>query len=208
MKERPIIFSTSMVQAILEGRKTHTRRIVKPQPDPDGEGAEFMPVAPVLDWEQIYNDIWKPWHWETSEGESISKFCPYGMVGDVLWVRETWMRYKGEFLFKANEPDAEKIKGWKPSIHMPKEARRLFLKIQKIVVQKVKEISEDDAIKEGVELIYPEENLWKNYLQPYPLKDSAKQSFISLWHSIHKSDPVYLPKEWVWVIDFSILKIL
>lgn len=93
MKHIPILFSTPMVQAILDGRKIMTRRIVKPQPDPEGDGIDYMPLAPSLYWEEYYNEEWKPFHWETSEGESIASFCPYGQPGDVLYVRETHFRY-------------------------------------------------------------------------------------------------------------------
>ena len=85
MKEIPILFSTPMVQAILAGRKTMTRRIIKPQP---GTDVSYMANEP-LDWV----GQWYPWKWDTEEGETIQKNCPYGQPGDLLWVRETFRKY-------------------------------------------------------------------------------------------------------------------
>lgn len=105
-KEIPVIFSTDMVQAILAGRKTMTRRVVKPQPDPEGE-ITFMQNAP-LDWQ----GEWHPWKWDTEQGESISKDCPYGKVGDILFVRESWKMAMWDFNdseLTIEYADAEKI---------------------------------------------------------------------------------------------------
>lgn len=83
---KPILFSTAMVQAILEGRKTMTRRVIDPQPDPDSEPS----LAPrILGLE----DNWDKWFWDTAEGERIYKSCPYGEPGGILWVREMWQPY-------------------------------------------------------------------------------------------------------------------
>lgn len=148
-KEIPILFSTDMVQAILDGRKTMTRLAIKPQPDQEGS-VSFM-ANPPLDWQ----GEWYPWKWETSEGESISKHCPYGQPGDILWVRESWNMGtkkelapddqwmqrndgipKGEWVWvyragtvRNNHPEHPEWgkKLWKPSIHMPKSACRIWL---------------------------------------------------------------------------------
>lgn len=161
-KYRPILFSTPMVQAILEGRKTQTRRVIKPQP-----------VS--IDFYEDRN-VWYP---------EVSK-CPYN-VGDVLWVRETFTEVQGiKFLYKANsEHQAMK---WKPSIFMPKEACRIFLKVKLIRVERLQDISEEDAIAEGVVLI---SNLHgRNNYKRYDMKDkfgtfNPIYSFLTLWEFIN-----------------------
>lgn len=141
MKFIPILFSTPMVQAILDGRKTQTRRVVKPQPNESG--ISYM-KNPPLNWEQVYKTEWKPWKLETEEGETIALNCPYGNPGDILWVRETYYAYgwwvkngktksgkqkwkfvdfteidtEGNYYYEDNKPEkiekgrAERIMGW------------------------------------------------------------------------------------------------
>jgi hypothetical protein len=196
-KEIPILFSTPMVQAILEGRKTQTRRIIKPQP---ADEPTFMPNAP-LDW----HDEWKPWKWETHEGESISKHCRYGELGDLLWVRESWFwegdtSYKdiqpiGTFWYKADDKgDGFSPARWKPSIHMPKEAARIWLKITNVKAQLLQNITEEDAKAEGVET-----------LGLYPGYDiSARGKFNGLWSLINGNESWDL-NPWVWVVSFKVL---
>jgi hypothetical protein len=142
MKEHPIIFSSEMVRAILEGRKTMTRRIIKPQPC---EG----------DWlRKFHLEKW------------ISE-CPFGQTGDHLWVREThdvvFAGYKDgrgrQIIYRATNPDWPY--GWTPSIHMPRWASRITLEITNIRVERVQEITTEDSIKEGV-TIYPyEDAAWR-----------------------------------------------
>jgi len=126
MTERPILFSGPMIRAILDGTKTQTRRIVKPQPSRD-----LLP------------------------GEWIPPKCPYGIVGDRLWTRETWCRYGSAYLYRADQeqftPISDRIGGsWKPSIHMPRGASRITLDIVGIRIERLGEISEADALSEGV----------------------------------------------------------
>lgn len=234
MKHIPILFSTPMVQAILDGRKTMTRRIVKPQPDPESDGIEYIPVAPSLDWEQHYNEIWKPFHWETSEGESISSFCPYGQPGDVLWVREsfisgcemedgyfkhdehgntitkTWYKADGDLnQWYTGDSDfpVENIP-WKPSIHMPKSACRIFLEVASVRVERLQDISIDDAVKEGIEPIthppYNDVKKWgwrfKDYIGNSVCLPVA--SFQTLWQSIN-GPASWDANPWVWVVEFK-----
>ena len=142
MKERPILFSTEMVKAILQGRKTQTRRIVKPQPI--GKVTYFK------------GEIW------TDEPDVITSRtikCPYGQPNDRLWVRETWARESFpngttarsvETLYLAN---GDKAVRWKPSIHMPKAAARIWLEVVSVRVERLNDISEKDAIAEGIELL-------------------------------------------------------
>lgn len=139
IKEIPILFSTPMVQAILAGRKTMTRRIIKPQP---GTDVSYMANEP-LDW----IGQWYPWKWDTEEGESISKHCPFGQIGDLLWVREAWANcynlltnpFETFFLYKAD--GTANVHRWKPSIHMPKAAARIWLEVTNIRVERLQDIS-------------------------------------------------------------------
>lgn len=209
MKHTPILFSTPMVEAILEGRKTMTRRTLKKQPNENG--VSFM-KNPPLDWEQVYKEQWKPWKIETEEGESISLNCPYGQIGDVLWVRETWQPNSTPtgwpFHYKAkndtfNQPENEK---WKPSIFMPKAACRIFLEITDVRVERLQDITEHDAVAEGVEKV-GNIFLWtyKNYLlksSRYDRQYSALESFQTLWQSINGKDS-WEANPFVWVVEFK-----
>jgi len=183
-KHHPIIFSTPMVQAILEGRKTQTRRTVKfPLTHPEyllsiGENNEPPPVS----------------------------FCKYGSVGDILWVRETWRHiHEGHYQWKASYPNKEgqaERQGWKPSIHMPKKACRLFLKITNIRVERLQDINEHDAESEGIELV--EHNCFKNYddSNPYQFIQDPIGSFRSLWQKINGLES-WAANPWVWAISFE-----
>jgi hypothetical protein len=213
MNWHPILYSTPMVQAILQGRKTMTRRIMKIQPNEDG--VSYMKNAP-LDWEQIYNDVWKPWKLETDEGEALSVLCPYGCPGDILWVRERFELFdrgtddNGFDGYLRYVADQKEIR-WpshplspciKPSIHMPKAACRLFLKIKSIKVERLHDISQADAIAEGVERLYNTTSLvYKNYMFKDDVVD-AKNSFKSLWQKINGIES-WQQNPWVWVIKFE-----
>lgn len=215
LKERPILFSTEMVQAILAGRKTQTRRILKVtnplvnqvigfsnEPDtmwPADYGFGVLMATPWLNYEAIK--------------------CPYGAIGDTLWVRETWAkngvlpledRTDAKYIYKAERSEVDgKVKyaaQWKPSIHMPKEACRLRLTIKDIRVERVQDISQHDAIKEGVECDADGKGYYLDYMN---LADgygcSPKYSFQSLWHKINGEESWYA-NVWVWVIEFEIKK--
>lgn len=203
MKEYPIIFSTPMVQAILEGRKTMTRRVIKPQPNESG--ISYMKNAP-LNWEEMYREDWCPWKWENEEGEIISKFSPYGQPGDMLWVRETYLYTGSQIVFRADEdPENKWLCKWNSPIFMPKAAARLWLEIVNVRVQRLEDITEEDAVKEGVESInvndhpYKFKNYHTNKFKCY----SAKHSFASLWVEINGLKKyAENPNPWVWVIEF------
>lgn len=194
MKEYPIIFSSEMVKAILEDRKSVTRRVVKPQPDENG--VSYMKNAP-LDWESIFREPWSPWKWDTEEGESISKNCPYGEPGDVLWVRETWFNDAdfGEppiYIFKAgNENYPRGSSPWKPSIHMPRTAARIFLKVTDVRVERIQDITKDDIKAEGIQL-GADNGAWNGW----------HDRFQSLWEKINGPGSWH-NNPWVWVIEFE-----
>ena len=150
--EKPILFSTPMVQAILSGSKTLTRRVMKPQP-------LFYTGRKYI----VPDDAPKKWH--DCDDIFAAGLCPYGRTGDVLWVRETWCMewvdpdgFTGKYLYKADgieviHVDDPEKSPWRPSIHMPREAARIFLKVKSVSVGRLQDISEEDAVAEGVRKI-------------------------------------------------------
>lgn len=202
MNTKPILFSTEMVQAILAGSKTQTRRVLKPQPK---EG--FTP--------RIYKGNDEKWYLESRKSNTELEFINWNVPqkGTIIWVRETWSYGSDSlpFIYKSgypnnipyhfeNIPDISKIK-WKPSIHMPKEAARIFLKIIDVRVERLQDISEYDAICEGIELL-ESTNLYKDYEDRHNSLNHARISFASLWNSIN-SELTWKSNPWVWVIDFE-----
>lgn len=195
MRFIPILFSTEMVQAILDGRKTQTRRVVK------SNGVIHTARKIVFEDE----------NWQGESGRKIK--CPYGQPGDVLWLRETWSDCTDRPdcpAYKAGKDGWEAFHGdlkWKPSIHMPKAACRLFLRVKSVRVERLQKISEKDAKAEGV-LEY-EDGTFKNYFKTKGLRAVdgvecllAKGSFQSLWSSINGLDSWNI-NPWVWVIEFE-----
>jgi hypothetical protein len=206
MKEHPILFNAEMVRAILDGRKTQTRRLVKPQP---------LWVA----------DPSVPFSTPDADPRGIIK-SPFGTIGDRLWVRETWglMSYHDptywcggsiegvpesdlrlEFLVEhqANWKISNESAYWRPSIHMPRWASRIDLEITAVRVERVQDITEEDAIKEGCEM---NGNIPK--LQPHDVVgwvgwDSATEWFSEIWDSIYGN---WDANPWVWVYEFRRVK--
>lgn len=181
MKERPILFSGPMVRAILDGRKTQTRRAVK---TPIWTGRDDPnPAAP-----NRYGDV------------ATIKPCPYGQPGDRLWVRETFAPLVGgpfapdnPIMYKATVEKPE-IWSWKPSIFMPRWASRITLEITGIRIQRVQEISCDDCRAEGCGT---EEIPWcgDGYTR-HPWVDTYRR----LWNDINADS--WGDNPWVWVIEF------
>ena len=188
MKERPILMSGAMVRAILDGSKTQTRRIVKPQPEHG-----IIPCA------------WVDTLWAELDAKGGCR-ChmapvrfPYGAPGDRLWVRETFAHHFGELRYRADEsPDSYYYgaKGWKPSIFMPRALSRITLEITGVRVERVQDISEDDAWAEGVEppMLHPDD--------PGNL-DVARATFAALWDSINAARAPWESNPWVWVVEFK-----
>jgi hypothetical protein len=193
-KERPMLFSTEMVKAILDDRKTQTRRICKRQPTPHTAYNSYKDgTFNICGADYDSNDI----------------KCPYGSVGDVLWVRETWLNVNAideepGYVFKADNPNWMMASGehWKPSIHMPKKAARIWLEITNIRVERLHEITELDAMKEGILRDPLSVTKYHNYLDESFPTYSAKHSFKSLWVSIN-GDESWLDNPWVWVVEFK-----
>jgi DNA-directed RNA polymerase subunit H (RpoH/RPB5) len=216
MKHRPILFSTAMVQAILDGRKTQTRRVVKPQPYTVRKGKAWQKDYVTVWSDDFFEIVTTDKHPET--GQQIVKpiKCPYGQAGDVLWVRETWahtsqLNINSEdvnygYVYKADGQPWEDYEGWRwrPSIHMPREAARLFLRITNVRVERLQEISEEDAINEGVERKHGNalEIQWKCYGNDNAAFFSPSYSFRTLWQSINGPES-WEANPWVWVVEFE-----
>lgn len=173
MKERPIIFSTPMVQAILDGRKTMTRRICRYQHWSFSERID-------LNVNHIYQ-----------KGDRNFS-CPYGVPGDQLWVKETFENELGQINYKANNPEVEHntaytiLTKWKPSIFMPRTASRIQLLIKSIRVESLLDISNEDCIKEGYVREFTRPKFW----------------FFHLWNEIYGLGSLE-KNPWVWVIEFE-----
>jgi hypothetical protein len=209
-KFHPILFSTPMVQALLDGRKTQTRRIVKLQPDSSQKVGISKGVT--LDGTFLLQLVYS-----NDDFSGIDFIFPKYKAGDVLWVRETFGELISfdQYCYKADSINPEVDKpyfGWKPSIFMPKPACRIFLKIKSIRVERLQEISESDAIAEGIiEILpqmYPQYREWKNYLNPdnpHGYKSDYNNpinSFKSLWQSINGKDS-WNVNPFVWVYEFE-----
>ena len=201
MREKPILFSTPMVQALLNNSKTQTRRVIK---DKDiinsfDIGVDGKPIAYI---DQATGDSHKP-----------QDICPY-KVGMTLWVRETWSKsINGEYVYRTNYGTTEDDSfppstfKWRPSIHMPREAARIFLKVTGARVERVQDITEEDAIAEGIEsFAITDATLRPTRHKVYgnTCKDTAREAFAGLW------DGIYLEKmsgwydnPWVWVVEFE-----
>lgn len=131
---KPCLFNTDMVRAILAGRKTVTRRVVKPQPE-----ARLVPGEKDC---YIYRGI-------PCGLDGMTNFAPY-RPGDILYVRETWNRLLGEWIYKANQKPGFKNPGkWRPSIHMPREAARIFLRVTDVRVERLQDITPEQIDAEG-----------------------------------------------------------
>jgi len=202
MKEIPILFSTPMVQAILEGRKTMTRRIINPQPDDSGLwNDDLYPCS-------LDSDL-KGWNGTVDEtGESKEFNCRYGKPGDVLWVRETFGIYLGAFLFRAGYNGIFKGIKWKPSIHMPKDYARIWLQVEEIRVERLEQISSNDARAEGIKFSMSPIGFcgWDYQTGGYNVMTTPVTSFMTLWRSVHGIERYEKTgNPWVWVIKFKVL---
>ncbi|EOC0011700.1 hypothetical protein ACI0X9_003387 [Cronobacter turicensis] len=220
MKERPIIFNGEMIRAILNGHKIQTRRIMKPQPSSCTQGGFWWPsdkhhtMLHVEKALQNSEGIWKG-----IAGDA----CPFGTVGDRLWVRETWARYNidkdsYDMAYRATTPhDWPKEGRWRPSIHMPRWASRILLEITDVRVERLNSISHEDAEREGIHTeVWDQTVVAKNYAaedqifqfwsedMPHyvEMNELFRASFRSLWQSIYGAES-WQANPWVWVIEFK-----
>jgi len=203
MKERPILFSAPMVRAILEGRKTQTRRAVNGVADPDeievlgDSGEAFMHSGAC----ESFCDY--------ACGGAVLK-CPYGIPGDRLWVKETFWKHKQTSFVRHADcaSDASwKETGWRkvPSIHMPRWASRITLEIADVRVERLQDISEADAVAEGVRQMRDGSGCWVGregpgkWVTPWA---AAREAFCDIWESINGKGS-WDANPWVWVIEFK-----
>ena len=228
MKERPIIFSGDMVRAILDGRKTQTRRIVKPARERSGSGCELAPC-------EIAGEI--------NSGDYT--LCPYGKPGDRLWVRETWRPHAPEMCgidnssinyraddyhwllqtkeeadlwLEARRPEEQwpqmLVPKWRPSIHMPRWASRLALEVTGVRVERVQDISDSDATAEGLQIFNEDGNLYYSGLESDPETwftnlaawhcDDPIAAYRDLWERINGPGS-WERNDWVWVVEFKVI---
>jgi hypothetical protein len=229
MKERPILFSGAMVRALLDGRKTQTRRIVKPQPDfetaRNALGGDTSRATVAYDGTMGGIGLKRG----TAIGYVFPNIhCPHGKPGDRLWVRETWAQPTtldpGPTVYRADYPacvpagfesvpPAESIT-WKPSIHMPRALSRITLEVTGVRVERLQSISEADAIAEGVDRLAPYSIYWRDYqthtfgpnCDDYTCLD-AHESYRSLWDSLNAARGYgWDVNPWVWVVEFKRIK--
>lgn len=192
MKSTPILFTPENAQKVHAGTKTQTRRILKPQPTGDVEWFGELRTSNPKD-----DGLWSPWKgdpkdmdcWEQAEGPSFK--CPYGTIGDRLWVREAFISMNGYRFYRGEcLPGRDHIMKYKPSIHMPKAYCRTFLELTAVRVERLHDITETDAIAEGCVDAYG--------------PDFHVGAFRKLWESnkIHKPGSWDL-NPWVWVLSFK-----
>ncbi len=205
MKERPILFSAPMIRAILDGRKSQTRRAMKPQPDAVHDGEPY----------------WFIGGYRTRMDANNPLVCPYGFPGSRLWVRETCraeelpsgldgVRYLADDCFIPIENTEAASDAWLslaaygqrigghhkcrnvPSIHMPRWASRITLEITGIRVEQLQDISEADAMAEGIDPKFPQDEQWAN---------AARMRFADIWESINGQGS-WDTNPLVWVVEF------
>ena len=230
MKETGLMFKAPLVRAILSGSKTQTRRLVKPQP---------------------IVDAYECWTWSPHRAqglhhgqggslrdlsETLSRYSPYGVPGDALWVREAWRLHerfsdvarivysasKNQSWTEAHEdypvhlagPMAPSV-GFKPSIHMPRWASRLRLQITDVRVERLQDISEADALAEGVEMetadppFYYVPGIWPHSITAVGVEEfgripHAVRSYAKLWEHINGKGS-WDANPWVWAVSFEVV---
>jgi len=231
MSEKPILFSAPMVRAILDGRKTQTRRVMKPQPDAVHDGEPYWFIGGYRAWiyRGNYSDVLR-------KGGNVLP-CPYGKLGDRLYVRETW-RYRDwtedgepEIEYRADsgsrlvcgheippewgdrlsdiwaglsDPSNYAIdqraadRRWRPAIHMPRWASRITLEITGIRVERLQDISEADAIAEGVQVDSVGHAIREGDDVAW---GGARAAYAELWESINGTGS-WAADPCVWVVEF------
>jgi len=213
VKERPILFSGPMVRALLAGRKTQTRRVVKGVPSWDHYGKDIM------DWglsgiHQFENDLDGTDRWAVDVQTDVDDYsrtlirCPYGKPGDRLYVRETWKPHSlfadmkprdvpfSRIFYRADDAYAPSNTPWKPGIHQPRWASRLVLEITEVRVERLNDCSEDDARAEGTQeptLVPIIGACW-----------SERDAYAKLWEAINGAGS-WSANPWVWAVSFRVL---
>lgn len=225
VRERPILFSGAMVRALLDARKTVTRRVVKITHRTPGLAAALLPPAGIAPRPHV-----------------AAELCPYGQPGDRLWVREGWgyepwtEESERRVLYRASTVDGDRTMRWRPSIHMPRWASRITLEITEVRVERVQDISEEDAVAEGIEEFGTVQRSWisgstalgalagimganpalsrRGFLASLVAsgaialgadgkaeRATPRAAFGHLWESIHGAG-AWERNDWVWVVRF------
>ncbi len=225
MKDRPILFSGAMVRAVLDGTKTQTRRIVKPHPAPNHphDGGTVWVLQ-----DGLHVPMGSVGHLSVREKQGLR--CPYGQPGDRLWVRESWAevprhepqtdedqpyREDGRIVVYAADPHWEgsrqflcadgvlrwaRPERWRPSIHMPRWASRITLEITGVRVERLQDISDADAVAEGL--------TERNGLYATPdcvWQIDPRKAYRDLWEQINGPGS-WDANPWVWAVDFKRLE--
>jgi hypothetical protein len=212
MKERPILMSAPMVRAILAGRKTQTRRLVTV---PWRGSQRTLPYEPywidtdgVLQFCDETGD-YRPW---------VDCVAPYGKPGERLWVKETFREVFGETRYRASIAELHG-ETWKPSIFMPRKLSRITLEVTDVRVQRVQDISEEDAKAEGLSPITKDGHLIKWGIPDrdglpgtdndgWPWQEwerDPRKAFAKLWDKINGKRAPWSESPWVWVVSFRVL---
>lgn len=225
MKCVPMIFNGEMIEALVEGRKTVTRRIMKPQPTDSGNGYMWWPSNICQTMVNI-DKIIRGGFWDGA----ASDICPLASVGDLIWVRETWgvvshsfdedgnmvewapdrpalpvreLKYgngyhTGSVIYRVDGETRwcndfeEEISSWNPSIHMPRCASRLTLKVTDVRIEQVQSITEEQSIKEGMLPAFP-----SSLIMPY------RTAFMDVWDDIYGN---WTDNPYAWVIEFDLIR--
>ena len=205
MKERPILFSAPMVRAILDGRKTMTRRVIKKQP------LDILPMNVPNQWCALDE-------WGEDGNKGSIRACRFGVPGDQLWVRETfgifdragneraiaykadgddgpatWVEVPKDKYFKDDYFPADER--WRPSIHMPRWASRITLEITEVRVERLQEISVEDCQREGISDSAMGGKVQEGYV--------PQTAFSDLWDSINGKRAPWASNPWVWALTFK-----
>ena len=210
MAIKPILFNTEMVRAIIDGRKTCTRRIVRPPYFVDGDENDkrsLITLRTATKNSSLYRQI----------GQMPYPDAPYRMC-DILYVRETWCKGLARYIYRADYSDTEKFyrngkeieMKWHPSIHMPKEAARIWLKVTDVRVERLHDITEDGALREGAQGIKCDHVAMESgctdcmntgWIEP------PQVEFMQIWDSTIKKPDIdrygWDASPWVWVIEFE-----
>jgi hypothetical protein len=220
MQEHPILFNGDMVRAILEGRKTQTRRPLKIQPPSSScQIATFIESTSREDRKKEGK-----LHWVKLSPDGLSVIynqgkyfaCPFGQPGDRLWVRETWAwigsETNGHYVYRSNYlPEQQYFVTWQPSIHMPRKASRIILEIDEIGAERIQDITEDEAMAEGIREWTKDGELYKyGHIEPgdqgctpwSAMPKTVMGAYKSLWNGIYTEDLNWEANPWVWVVKF------
>lgn len=211
MSIKPILFNTEMVRAILDGRKTQTRRVVK-----EFAGEEILSVS-APDGTEIGKYGRDGWRGKLPDRHDGNTYCveakPPCKVGDILWVRETWNGdWCDHYIYKADGGSAvsagyDKEPRWHPSIHMPRKAARIFLRVTDVRVERLQEITKEQARAEGCDGRCDCPSSGTDGSLCCVERDFSREKFESVWDSTVKPSDLHIygwyANPFVWVIEFE-----